>query len=203
MTRTIDSTRPATTRPATTRSATTRSATTEAAEPDPTGDIMADFRATMTQLKCASSERLLRLGVSMAQVHIMYTVQRSGEMTMSHLAEVLNVSFSSATGLIDRMEERGIVERVRHPEDRRVVLVRVSDAGRRILADVEVLRDDLVARILARLDTPRLARMAEVMEDLRGAIVAIAADEPELFAHTHAHPHGAGVGASARPAAEK
>src|SRR5436190_23811577 len=69
--------------------------------------IIADFRATMTQLKCASSERLLREGVSMAQIHIMYTVQRNGEMTMSQLADVLNVSDSNATGLVDRMEERG------------------------------------------------------------------------------------------------
>ena len=60
----------------------------------------------MSELKCASSERLLRLGVSMAQLNIMYMLQRNGEMTMSHLADVLNVSFSNATGLIDRMEER-------------------------------------------------------------------------------------------------
>ena len=41
------------------------------------------------QLKCASSERVLRLGISMAQLNILYTLQRSGEMPMSRLAEVL------------------------------------------------------------------------------------------------------------------
>ena len=76
----------------------------------------------MGQIKCASSERLVRLGISMAQLHILYTLQRSGEMPMSRLADVLNVSVSNATGLIDRIEERGFVERTRVPEDRRVVL---------------------------------------------------------------------------------
>lgn len=139
----------------------------------------------------------------MSHLHLMSMLDRHGELPMSQIAELLDVSDSNATGLIDRMEERGIVERVRHPEDRRVVHVRVSDAGRRILADVEILRDDLVARILARLDTPRLMRLGQAMEDVRGAIEAIAADEPDLFAHTHSHPHGTGVGASARPAADK
>ena len=74
---------------------------------DPYAPIIADFRAAMNQVKCASSERLVRMGVSMAQVHIMYTLQRNGGMTMSHLADVVNVSLSNATGLIDRLEERG------------------------------------------------------------------------------------------------
>jgi len=69
----------------------------------------------MSMLKCASSERVLRLGISMAQLHILYTLQRTGEMPMSRLAELLNVSLSNATGLIDRIEERGLVERTRVP----------------------------------------------------------------------------------------
>ncbi|HEY7701269.1 MAG TPA: hypothetical protein VIB02_03080, partial [Candidatus Limnocylindrales bacterium] len=43
---------------------------------DPYTDIIADFRASMTMLKCASSERVLRLGLSMAQLHILYLLQR-------------------------------------------------------------------------------------------------------------------------------
>ena len=96
---------------------------------DPTDRIIADYRATIVAMKCAMSERLVRLGISMAQLNILYTLQRTGEMPMSRLADVLNVSLSNATGLVDRMEERGFVERTRVPEDRRVVLVRITDAG--------------------------------------------------------------------------
>ena len=55
-------------------------------------------------MKCAMSQRLVRIGISMAQLNILYTLHRSGEMSMSRLADVLNVSVSNATGLIDRME---------------------------------------------------------------------------------------------------
>ena len=90
-------------------------------------------------MKCAMSERLVRLGISMAQLNIMYTLQRDGEMTMSRLADVLNVSLSNATGLVDRMEERGFVERTRVPEDRRVVLVRITPAGTRVIEENDAL----------------------------------------------------------------
>jgi DNA-binding MarR family transcriptional regulator len=132
--------------------------------------IIADFRSMMSQLKCASSERLLRLGVSMAQVHIMYTLQRTGEMTMSHLADVLNVSLSNATGLIDRMEERGFIERYRVPTDRRIVLVRLTPSGEALLGEVDALSDDLLRSVLGRLPTSQLRGVGQAMSALRAAV---------------------------------
>ena len=76
---------------------------------------------------------------------------------MSRLAEVLNVSLSNATGLIDRIEERGFVERTRVPEDRRIVLIRVTDAGERMLGEIDALSDELLRSVLDHLDRSKLA----------------------------------------------
>ena len=141
-------------------------------EGDTTERIIADFRSTMTQLKCASSERLVRLGVSMAQLNILYTLQRSGEMTMSGLADVLNVSFSNATGLIDRMEERGYVDRSRVPEDRRIVLVRLTAGGTALLEEVDALSDALMRSVLTRFESDQLVGIAHAFADLRVAVEA-------------------------------
>jgi DNA-binding MarR family transcriptional regulator len=124
----------------------------------------------MGQLKCASSERLLRLGVSMAQLHIMYTLQRTGEMTMSHLADWLNVSLSNATGLIDRLEERGYISRDRVPTDRRVVIVRVTPDGERMLGEVDALSDELLRSVLDRLPASQLRGVAHAISALREAV---------------------------------
>ncbi|HEY0443167.1 MAG TPA: MarR family transcriptional regulator [Candidatus Limnocylindrales bacterium] len=163
--------------------------------------IIAQFRASLGELRCVGSERLVRHGVSMSHLHLMSMLDRHGELPMSRVAELLGVSDSNATGLIDRMEERGFVERVRHPDDRRVVLVRVTQAGSQILADVEVLKDDLIVMILSRLEPDRLTRVAEALEDVRGAIESIAAEQPDLFGHTHPHPHEPRPAAPAQPAA--
>ena len=134
---------------------------------DPYAPIIADFRAAMNQVKCASSERLVRMGVSMAQVHIMYTLQRNGEMPMSRLADVLQVSLSNATGLIDRIEERGFVERTRVPEDRRVVMIRVTDAGRRMLEEVDAISSDLLRSVFGRIGRSQVAAVGRAIAELR------------------------------------
>jgi DNA-binding MarR family transcriptional regulator len=127
--------------------------------------------------------------VSVTQLHVVSLIDRHGEMPMSRLAEVLDVSLSNATGLVDRIEERGFVERVRVPDDRRVVLVRVTDAGRRMLAEVEVLKDDLLAAVLERLSARELDRLAAVLGDLRTAVEAVIAERPEFRDHALGHPH--------------
>jgi DNA-binding MarR family transcriptional regulator len=153
---------------------------------DPYGPIIADFRAAMTQLKCASSERLLRAGISMAQLHILYTLQRTGEMPMSRLAEVLNVSLSNATGLIDRIEERGFVERTHIPEDRRVVLIRVTEAGRQMLEEVDAVSDDLLRSVFGRIGRSQIAGVGRALHELRRGLEATTGVRPDR--HTASMP---------------
>ena len=153
---------------------------------DPYTPIIADFRAAMTMLKCASAERVLRRGLSMAQLHILYTLQRHGEMPMSRLAEVLNVSLSNATGLIDRIEERGFVERTGVPEDRRIVLIRVTAAGERMLGEVDALSDELLRSVLDHIDRSKLAGVRQAFASLRDALSAATGMEPS-------DPHGLSI----------
>jgi DNA-binding MarR family transcriptional regulator len=146
--------------------------------------IIAEFRSTMAELRCLGSERLVRLGISMTQLHVITMLERHGELPMTRLAELLDVSVSNATGLIDRMEERGVVERARVPGDRRVVIVRTTDRGREILGELEVLREDLLKDVIGRLDDTQIERVAGAMTDLREAVTAVVADDPR-FAHEH------------------
>ncbi len=134
--------------------------------------IIADFRVTIGAMKCAMSERLVRLGISMAQLNIMYTLQRNGVMTMSRLAELLGVSMSNATGLVDRIEERGYIERTRVAEDRRIVLVHVTDAGTRMIQENDALSDELMRDVLARLDPAELPVIAHAVAEVRAALEA-------------------------------
>jgi DNA-binding MarR family transcriptional regulator len=149
------------------------------------GDIIAQFRVAFRELRCMGSQRSLQSGVSPAHLHLVSMLERHGGMPMSRIADVLDVSLSAATGLIDRMEERGLVERARVADDRRVVLVKLTSGGRRMLADVEVLRGEMLRSILERLDPDRLQALSETLEDLRRAVDDAAAAKPGLFAHHH------------------
>lgn len=148
--------------------------------------IIADFRASMGEIKCLASERLVRAGISMAQLHVLNLVESHGEMPMSRLADMLGVSLSNATGLIDRVEERGFVERTRVPTDRRMVLVRLTPAGRETVEQLEIIREQVLLRVLDQLDPAQLAGVAAAMVDLREAVVATSS-APGSEAHEHAH----------------
>src|SRR6478609_2879903 len=114
--------------------------------------IVGDLHEMIGSLRCAGTGRMVKAGISMTHLHILWVLEHHGDLTMSRLAELLDVSVSNATGLIDRMEERGLVERFRVPSDRRIVLVRASAEGARIRDEIEALKQDRMRTILGRLD---------------------------------------------------
>lgn len=146
--------------------------------------FVADLHDTMTAFRCAGTGRLIRSGVSMTHMQVLWLLQHQGDLPMSRLAELLGVSVSNATGLIDRMEERGLVERVRVPDDRRVVLVRIASGGIAAMDETEAVKQDRMRSILARLDAVQLDRLTTSFADLRAAIAAEFGDEL-LTAHSH------------------
>jgi DNA-binding MarR family transcriptional regulator len=147
-------------------------------------DMIAAFR-------CAGTARLVKAGVSMTHMHVMWLLQHHGELPMSRMAELLDVSFSNATGIVDRMEERGLVERVRVPGDRRVVLVRVAEKGRQALEETEAVKQDRLQAILSHLDHGQLTRVAAALDDVRAAVATEFG--PDVFAgHDHPHPRTEG-----------
>lgn len=148
--------------------------------------IIADFRASMGELKCLGSERMVRQGISMTQLHVLNMVEHHGGMPMSRLADMLDVSVSNATGLIDRIEERGFVERIRVASDRRMVVVQLTPTGRQMLDEIEDVREEILRGVLDRLSPAQLAGVATAIADLRDAVAATSTD-PGSGAHHHTH----------------
>jgi DNA-binding MarR family transcriptional regulator len=89
------------------------------------------------------------LGLTPGHVKTLYELDADGSVSMGALASVLGCDASSATWLVDRLEERGLVERQPHPHDRRVKTVVLTPDGAKTKARlVELLSappDDLVA----------------------------------------------------------
>lgn len=144
--------------------------------------VLADLGRALGSLRCAGSQRLVRLGISMTHFHVLTLLRHHDAMPMGRLAEILDASMSSATGIIDRMEERGLVERVRVPDDRRVVMVRPTQTGLDLVDEAELVKSDVMAAALVRLPADRLDRMAAAVADLQAAIATELASAPERYA---------------------
>jgi DNA-binding MarR family transcriptional regulator len=135
-------------------------------------EAVASLRPVVGALRCAGSQRLVRLGVSMTHFNVLTLLRHHDAMPMSRLADVIGTSMPSVTGIVDRMEERGLVERVRVPDDRRIVLVRPTRAGLDLVDEAELIGSDLFRRALGRLESRDLDDLARIMNHLRDAVEA-------------------------------
>jgi DNA-binding MarR family transcriptional regulator len=150
--------------------------------------VVGELLDLIREMRCAALAGLMRQDVSMGQLHVLWHLEHHGATSMTHLAELLGVSLPAATGLIDRMEERGLIERVGDPDDRRRVLVRPGPSGRLALEQTEGLKRDRLRRVLARLEARELRRVGRAVRDIRRAVGAGAgpisgSDEPVEHRH--------------------
>lgn len=144
--------------------------------------ILTEVTGWVGELRCASMGRVVQGNVSLSQLHVLWLLQHQGEMSMSRLAVLLDVSLSNATGLIDRMEEHGLVERVRVPDDRRLVLVRPAEAGLVALSETATSHRERMRAVIGRL--PEADRPV-VLAALRSLRRALSAEVESAPAHEH------------------
>jgi DNA-binding MarR family transcriptional regulator len=108
-------------------------------------------------------------GFSIIGAHLLALLETEGEVPMSRLAEALDVALPNATGIVGRLAERGIVERRHGEEDRRVVLVRLTESGRELIAEMEGARRARLHRLISTMNDEQQERLMQVVHDLRAA----------------------------------
>lgn len=117
----------------------------------------------------AAFSRLHHGQVSLVHLNVLIMLEATGPLSMSHLADALDISVASVTGVVDRMETRGLVERRRDAVDRRVILVYPAAAGRRLFADIDAKRRTGLSKLLGRLTDIELAGLLAGHRALRAA----------------------------------
>jgi DNA-binding MarR family transcriptional regulator len=139
--------------------------------------ILDELTALNPRERMGMFRRWLAGSVSIVHLHVLTILESSGALPMGKVAEALDVSIASATGIIDRMEQRGLVEREHGADDRRVVLVRPTTAGLALFSDLDEHRRAGLTRILARLTDDELAAFLKGLRAMSAARTAIAAEE--------------------------
>src|SRR3954449_7434933 len=110
------------------------------ARPEIVDEIIAQLEPVIARQRKALVQQGCYRQISSTQLHVLYMLVSQGATPMSRLAEQLDVSLPNVTGLVERMVERGIVERLRPLDDRRVVEVRITAAGNEILDQIDMVK---------------------------------------------------------------
>lgn len=88
--------------------------------------------AVCHELESHSKRTERRVGVTMPQRLVVRLLGHRGEMSSGDLSAALHLHPSTLTGVLRRLEVRGLVRRREHPDDRRRRLFRLTAAGRRV-----------------------------------------------------------------------
>lgn len=97
---------------------------------EPIREIIYQIRRLMQTGEIYSKELNKKYKVSAPQLHCLLALYEKGALPPSRIARLIMVKSSTVTGIIDRLEQKSLVKRVRNSPDRRVINVELTDAGK-------------------------------------------------------------------------
>jgi MarR family transcriptional regulator, lower aerobic nicotinate degradation pathway regulator len=100
-------------------------------------------------------------GLSMTQTRLL-GILRDRQPTMNELAGFLQLDKSSVTGLVDRAQERGLVQRTASTLDGRSVQVSITPAGRSLVGDAVISFEDEIAVLVSELSPTERAGLSAI-----------------------------------------
>jgi len=135
-------------------------------------DILVDeLFATTVRLRAFTDARLRECGASVARVRAMRMLAASPEpLRMRDLSEMLGVAARTTTTVVDSLEREGLVERLRHPVDRRAFLLTLTALGRERHQEAEAVDREALAEATRGLDEADRARLRELLAVIRRAV---------------------------------
>jgi DNA-binding MarR family transcriptional regulator len=132
--------------------------------PDPTPEELAgEILRTLSAARAAATSEEFRAladrSVSVSHLHLLVALRAHEPMRMGVLAHRLGISVANATGIVSRMEERGLVERSRDPRDQRAVNVQLAPGGRQVLETMDQRTRQFFADVLGELSLDELTQL--------------------------------------------
>ncbi len=123
-------------------------------------------------LRLDADRRAACHGLTRAQWVILFWLSRQPGLSQKQLAEVLEVEPITVARLIDRLEERGLVERRHDPEDRRVWRLHLLPAAKPLLAALLREREQIIAQCTEGLDATTIAVVVTALCRIKRNVVA-------------------------------
>ena len=111
-------------------------------------------------------KRLINNGLSIMEYRILKRLLENGSQPMVKLAESNMITQGWVTSLVDRLELKGYVERIRSNTDRRVVNIAATRKGTEFYRKIMELHEEFISRTLSFMDRSDM----EVLKDLLGKI---------------------------------
>jgi DNA-binding MarR family transcriptional regulator len=102
--------------------------------------------------KSINPANLYKIELTSSQIKVLATFIDRECYTMTELSQILSVTLPTMTAMIDRLIQSGLVNRERDERDRRVVLVRLTGEGKKVISNLMEIRKQEIEKVLSMLD---------------------------------------------------
>ncbi|WP_420125336.1 MarR family winged helix-turn-helix transcriptional regulator [Longimicrobium sp.] len=128
-----------------------------------------NVQRTSNTLNQGIAELLRSHDLTQAQYNVLRILRGAGEggLNASEIAGRMISRDPDVTRLVDRLEKRGLVDRWRCSEDRRVVWTRISQAGLDLINPIDAPLNELHRRLLSHMSQEKLQTLIELLEEAR------------------------------------
>ena len=166
--------------------ATTTTSVAQALSPAELAAWRGFMRAHATLVRQLDCELEEAHGLPLVSYDVLARLEKAPDrrMRMRELADAVRLSRSGLTRLIDRLQQRGLIERRRDAEDRRKVLATITDEGRRLVSAIPFLEGTPIRTAIDRMTVAERERIAAAMREFNAAVMT--AEEESLLVETEA-----------------
>lgn len=133
-----------------------------------TTDILIKIRKIVRSVDIESKKIQKEYGVSIPQVLCLSFLHKSPnyQATQGEIREFLNLNSSTVSGIINRLEKKGMLARLPKSGDKRVVNIALTSTGDNLLATIPSLLHEQLSEKLQKLDVEELRKVEEGLETL-------------------------------------
>lgn len=136
-------------------------------------DLWRSMASNWKRLHHDAEKNLLRLDLNVAELRILRVLREQGSSPMNRFRAETMLSQPSITGLVDKLEERGLVERVRSREDRREVLIAITTKGNHTYSKGMDLHRQFVEKAFSALEPDEARSLVSLLKKLADASDAV------------------------------
>jgi len=101
---------------------------------------------------------------SFLQFKTLQYIEQQGKPGMKDIADFLSITPPSATSLIENLANAGKIERVADPNDRRIVRLKITPAGKQTIQETMIMMNERMKTLLSRLNDEEVSQLTAILE---------------------------------------
>ena len=123
--------------------------------------------ATYRVMQRSMAEMLAREGLTQPQFYALRVIAKRGPTPMKTISDELFVTAANVTGIVDRLESKGLIERTAHREDRRATIIGLTLKGRELQDGVAKKYSRFMQRVLQRFTKEEQETLRDLLAKLQ------------------------------------